>query len=158
MKQVLVLIMLLLTSAVSNVKSQSAGQLEEAYQQQSTQKLKTFLDEWAKELKPATNQQRKKMSKTVQQAYAVFEAFYNPHDLASRGSTQWGNDIYTGYNYLIIQNGFKIFQKDKVYYTEEEAKANTIDNILKNVEEKYHERWIASIGVQLISMKRIWRQ
>lgn len=127
---------------IGQSKAQTAEQLEQAYKERSTVKLKAFFDDWSKELKPASPGQRKKMSKTVQQAYAIFEAFYNPHDLANRGSTQWGNDIYTGYTYLILQDGFKIFQKDKVYYTDEEAKEFAIENIRKNVSDKYRESLI----------------
>lgn len=138
----LISVLFLLTG---QAKAQTAEQLEQAYKEQSTEKLKAFFNDWAKDLKPATVRQRKKMSKLVQRAYAIFEAFYNPHDLANHGSTQWGNDIYTGFNYLLIQNAFKIFQKDKVYYTDEEARAYTIDNILKNVPVKYHDKWLASV-------------
>lgn len=136
------LLTLIIFLLIGESRAQTAEQLEQAYKEQSTVKLKAFFDDWAKELKPASPEQRKKMSKTVQKAYAIFEAFYNPHDLANRGSTQWGNDIYTGYTYLILQDGFKIFQKDKVYYTEEEATEYAIENIKKSASDKNRESLI----------------
>jgi len=136
----LLIITLILLIGLAN--AQTGDQLEQAYKEQSTVKLKAFFDDWSRELRPATTEQRKKMNKTVQQAYAIFEAFYNPHDLANHGSTQWGNDIYTGYTYLVLQDGFKIFQKDKVYYTEEEATEYAIENIKKSASEKYRDQLI----------------
>lgn len=125
---------------------QTTAQLEQAYQEKSTEKLNTFFNDWAKDLTPATPVQRSKMSKPVQQAYRIFEAFYNPHDLSSQGGSQMGNKLYEGLSYLIIQDKFKIYQKDKVFYTDEEAKAYAIENIRKNVEEKYREKIMASIN------------
>lgn len=146
MNKTLSLIFLLSIVALSSVSAQTSEQLETAYKENSREKLKAFFDDWAKEIKPATLQQRKKMSNTVQQAYKVFEAFYNPHDLANLGSTQWGNDIYTGFNYLIIQKGFKIFQREKVYWTEQEARDYAIRNVLKNISPTQHEKYIAFIN------------
>ncbi|ATP56242.1 hypothetical protein CPT03_07050 [Pedobacter ginsengisoli] len=145
MKKIYALVSLLLLIFLGQTKAQTAKQLEKAYQKKSTVKLKAFFDDWAKDLPPATPEQRSKMSNPVQQAYQVFEAFYNPHDLGGRGGSEFGNKIYEGFNYLIIQDKFKIYQKEKVFYTDEEAKAYAIDSIKKNVERKYHEKWIASI-------------
>jgi hypothetical protein len=139
------LCMILLLIGLGNAKAQTADQLEKAYQEKSTEKLKTFFDDWAKDLQPATARQRKKLSKPAQQAYHIFETFYNPHDLENRGGSQFGNKIYEGFNYLIIQNKLKIHQKEKIYYTAEEALAYTIENIKKNVDKKYHEKWLATI-------------
>jgi len=137
---------LLLSLLISiKVDGQTAAELEIAFKEDSPLKLKTFLDRWANELTPLKVKQRNKLSAIKQPAYAVFEALYNPHDLASRGSTQWGNDIYKDVNYFIIQDDFKIYKKKKVFYTEEEARDFTIDNVLKNVSSKYHEKWISSI-------------
>ncbi len=123
--------MILLLIGLGNAQAQTADQLEKAYQEKSTEKLKTFFDDWAKDLKPATSSQRKKLSKPAQQAYRIFETFYNPHDVQSRGGSEFGNKIYEGFNYLIIKNKLNIYQKEKIYYTEEEAKAYTIENIKK---------------------------
>jgi hypothetical protein len=139
------LCMILLLIGFGSAQAQTADQLEKAYQEKSTDKLKTFFDDWANDLQPATARQRKKLSKPAQQAYHIFEIFYNPHDLENRGGSQFGNKIYEGFNYLIIQNKLKIYQKKKVYYTEEEAKAYAIDNIKRKVDKKYHEKWLARI-------------
>jgi hypothetical protein len=145
MNKTLHLLCLLIVVAL-NSRAQTSEQLETAYHENSTEKLKAFFDAWANELKPATPKQRKKMSKTVQQAYKVFEAFYNPHDIANHGGSEFGNDIYTGFNFLIIQNEFKIFQREKVYWTEQEARDYAINNILKNISPTQHNRMIASIN------------
>ena len=137
------LILSLLISVRLN--GQTAAELEIAFQEDSPSKLKTFLNGWANDLTPLKIKERKRLSSIQQHAYAVFEAFYNPHDLASRGGTQWGNDIYKDIDYFIIQDNFKIYKKEKVFYTEEEARDFTVDNVLKNVSSKYHEKWISSI-------------
>jgi hypothetical protein len=145
MKKVYALLSIALLFFLGHAKGQTAKQLEKAYQKKSTEKLKRFFDDWAKDLRPATQDERSKMRNPIQQAYQVFEVFYNPVDLKSRGGSEFGNKIYEGFNYFIIQNSFKIYQKEKVYYTEEEAKAYAIDNIKKNAEKTYHEKFIALI-------------
>lgn len=139
------LCMILLLIGLRSAQAQTAEQLEKAYQEKSTEKLKTFFVDWVKELRPATARERKKLSKPAQQAYLIFETFYNPHDLENRGGSQFGDNIYESFNYLVIQNKLKIYQKEKIYYTEEEAKAYTIENIKKNVGKKYHDNWLAII-------------
>ncbi|MHA4893316.1 hypothetical protein ACXZ1K_01090 [Pedobacter sp. PWIIR3] len=152
MRNAILLISLSITLILSQAKGQTAEQLEQAYQEQSTIKLKAFFDDWSKELPPASPAERKNMRKVVQQAYAIFEAFYNPHDLANHGGTQWGDTLYKGYKYLITGTNFKIFQREKVYYTEEEEKAYAIEYIKQKVDKQYHERFInwAKAGDRLI--------
>ncbi len=146
MNKTLNLLCLLIIVTLGNVNSQTSQQLETAYKENSKEKLKAFLDAWTKDLPPATAHQREKLSKPVQQAYFVFEAFYNPYDISARGGSEFGKDIYKGFNYLIIQNRFKIFQKEKVYYTDEEEKAYAIEYITKNLDKKYHEQFIRSVN------------
>lgn len=142
MKQSVFLIFFLILFGKFQVAGQTSEQLQEAYKERSTEKLKAFLDQWSNDLRPSNSLQRQEMSKVVQQAYLVFEEFYNPHDLANRGGTQWGNDIYNGYNYFIIQDSFKIFQKDKVYYTPDEAEAYAIDYVKRHTSNEFHEKFI----------------
>ncbi|NQX54452.1 hypothetical protein HQN86_12575 [Pedobacter panaciterrae] len=146
MKKVYALLSIALLFFLGHAKGQTVKQLEKAYQKRSTVKLKRFFDDWAKDLRPATQDERSKMRNPIQQAYQVFEVFYNPVDLKSRGGSEFGNRIYEGFNYFIIQNSFKIYQKEKIHYTEQEAKAYAIDNIKKNAKRiLYTEKRIASI-------------
>ncbi|HKG08063.1 MAG TPA: hypothetical protein VKB19_16485 [Pedobacter sp.] len=113
--------------------SQTADQLELAYKENSRAQLKTFLDSWATDVKPASDEEIAKMNKLVQQAYGVFETFYNPHDLKTRGGSQFGNDAYLPFNYFIISPTLRIYTADKVYFTDEEIRTYTIAEIKKRV-------------------------
>jgi hypothetical protein len=76
--------------------------LFKAYQTKSLTKLKAFFDNWARETKPI-----KKLSglnDTVKNVYLVFQAFYNPKDIARIGGSEWGNDIYKKAQYLLVQD------------------------------------------------------
>lgn len=136
---------------VGLVKGQSAKQLEEAYKEESTTKLKSFFDEWSKSLPVASKKEREQMSKVVQEAYRVYEVFYNPFDLKNRGGSEFGNDIYKDFNYLIIQDKLKIYQKDKLYYTPEETKDYIVSQLTKQKKTEWQEKILAQIDSGKIS-------
>ncbi len=136
---------------VASVKGQSAKQLEEAYKEQSITKLKFFFDDWSKSLPVASQKEREQMSKVVRESYSVYEAFYNPYDLKNRGGSEFGNDIYKDFNYLIIQDKLKIYQKDKLYYTPEEIKDYIVGQLTKERKTEWQEKILAQIDSGKIS-------
>lgn len=112
-------------------QAQSAAEFEKAYAENSTEKLKQALDYWANEIKPVTGQEISKMSVVQREAYNVFETYYNPHDLATRGGSAFGNNAYLKFNYFLVQNRLNVYQADKVYYTEPEIKDYVVKMIMK---------------------------
>ncbi|WP_276090431.1 hypothetical protein [Pedobacter sp. JY14-1] len=136
---------LILAIGSQRLQGQTGEQLEAAYAVRSKEKLQEFIDAWANEHKPASAEERKQMRRPIQQAYGVVEAFFTGYKLADHELEALVNDRDTMVKYFVVQNKFDIFQRDKVYYTEEEGKKYAIDNILKNVEKKYHESFIRSI-------------
>lgn len=136
---------LILAIGSQRLQGQTGEQLEAAYAVRSKEKLQEFIDAWAKEVKPASAEERKQMRRPIQQAYGVVEAFFTGYKLADHELEALVNDRDTMVKYFVVQNKFDIFQRDKLYYTEEEGKKYAIDNILKNVEKKYHESFISSI-------------
>jgi hypothetical protein len=76
--------------------------LENAYTQESESDLKNILDEWssvvnAKSISSLSND-------TEEAIYKIFIEFYNPFNIDRYGIHEWGNDMYAGFNYVIIQN------------------------------------------------------
>jgi hypothetical protein len=71
------------------------------------------------------------MSDVQREAYNVFETYYNPHDLATRGGSAFGNNAYLKFNYFLVQNRLNVYQTDKVYYTEPEIKDYVVKMIMK---------------------------
>ena len=102
--------------------SQNEGRLlEDAYKKNSTLKLKTFFDSWQKDVPTISDNELVKLNDTLQNAYKVFKAFYNPLDIDKMGGSEWKNDIYKKAYYLIVQNKIKIYLTgDKIYYSDQE--------------------------------------
>jgi len=132
-RYLLLLVVFLVFFKANVVFSQTAAPLEQAYTENSRDKLKKFLDDWASDLKPASEKEISEMSKIVQQAYSVFEAYYNPHDLKTRGGSQFGNEAYLPFNYFIVSPALRIYTAEKVYFTNEEIRSYTIAEIKKRV-------------------------
>jgi hypothetical protein len=121
----------LLVTASKRLQAQTEEQLTIAYKENSKEKLKIFFDDWAEELKPASDKERSKMTKFKQETYNVFEAFFNPHDLEKVGGLPFGNDVYKRYNYFLIPQSLRMCTADKVYYTDEEINEYTVAQLIK---------------------------
>lgn len=130
-KYAFTILFIVLISVSKKTKAQSVAEFEQAYAENSTKKLKQALDYWANEIKPVTEQEISKMSDVQREAYNVFETYYNPHDLATRGGSAFGNNAYLKFNYFLVQNRLNVYQADKVYYTEPETKNYVVKMIMK---------------------------
>ena len=146
-----IFILLTISLIALNIKTQAqpVQELEQAYAENSTKKLKQVLDNWANEIKPITEKEIAKMSEIEREAYNVFEAYYNPHDLASRGGSDFGNDAYLKFNYFLVQNQLNVHQADKVYYTEPEIRDFVVKMIMKKFTTISVERRDQSIALFL---------
>lgn len=130
-KYAFTLLFIALIAVSKKTQAQSVAEFEQAYAENSTEKLRQALDYWANEIKPVTEQERSKMSDVQREAYNVFETYYNPHDLATRGGSAFGNNAYLKFNYFLVQNRINVYQADKVYYTEPEIKEYVVKMIMK---------------------------
>jgi hypothetical protein len=126
--------------------SQTQGALlEESYKKNSAELLKQFFLNWNQEIKTITNDELLNSNDTVNQAYQAFTAFYKPHSIGSIGGSEWGNDIYSNVDFLIVQNFIKIYFTNKIHFSEQELEDYMIENINKHVKtdsirEKYLTR------------------
>ena len=82
--------------------------LFKAYKSKSLTHLEEFFGHWSNNIQPITAFEFRRLNDTVQNFYSAFKCFYNPFDIGRSGGSEWGNEIYKGVKYLIVQ--------DKVYY------------------------------------------
>lgn len=76
--------------------------LKNAYERDSDSALICVLHDWNDKV-PAKN--ISSLSDDTEKAiYKIFLAFYNPFDIDKYGQHEWGNSMYEGYDYVIIQN------------------------------------------------------
>lgn len=129
MKKAIVLFLLCL------LFSQSYSQfnlLEEAYKKKSKEKLNEFFIDWQKEIPSISNVEFENLTDIEKEAYKVFGAFYNPEELQTIGSSEWGDTIYQAVKYLIVQNSIQYRIQNRVFFTEEEKVA-----VYKKLRKKY---------------------
>ncbi|MBS1915535.1 MAG: hypothetical protein JST87_04610 [Bacteroidetes bacterium] len=79
-----------------------------AYKKNSLTELQSFFDNWALETPSISAEDFKKLNDTLKNVYQVFQSFYNPTDINRTGGSEWGNDIYKGVKYFLVQ--------DKIFY------------------------------------------
>ncbi|MES2388035.1 MAG: hypothetical protein V4543_08535 [Bacteroidota bacterium] len=107
--------------------------LEKAYKNNNPKLLKTFFENWRKEIPPVSEQELSKLNNTLKNAYAVFRAFYRPEDISSLGGCEFGNDIYKNADYLLVQNHIFIYKSHgKFQNLPPDPDDYTIKNISKN--------------------------
>jgi hypothetical protein len=78
--------------------------LRHAYHSKSTKELHVFYDYWASETPGLNDSFLGRFNDTVRNLYRVFQCFYRPNDIGRLGGSEWGNDIYSKIQYLIIQD------------------------------------------------------
>ncbi len=82
--------------------SEILNHLNWAYEKNSLSELKNILNYWNLE-----NLSRKNFSKAhaiEKDIYEIYKEFYTPFDLDRIGNSEWGNSIYNGVEYVIVQN------------------------------------------------------
>jgi hypothetical protein len=82
--------------------SEILNKLNEAYDQQSKEKLNQILEKWHLEYMSAKTDNIE--NDTVRNAYQVYLEFYTPFDIGRLGGSEWGDGLYSGVSYAIIQN------------------------------------------------------
>lgn len=128
--------------------SQSYSQfnlLEEAYKKKSEEKLNEFFIDWQKEIPSISNVEFENLTDIEKEAYKVFGAFYNPEELQTIGSSEFGDTIYQAVKYLIVQNSIQYRIQNRVFFTEEEKVA-----VYKKLLEEYGQQGPDSLKLQNI--------
>jgi len=133
-KKSTVFIVILTFGLCSRIIGQSDNRLEKIYNQKSSEKLKTYLDSWANEIKPIEDKEMRRQKEYVRASYGIFEELFDPHNIGKLGVQQIRYEIYRSYHYFIIPTKIYIYTSDKVYYDDEETDAYTIDAINKYAE------------------------
>ncbi|WP_457288395.1 hypothetical protein [Pedobacter sp. UYP24] len=133
MQKKAIFISILVCMICHSVFSQSHITLEEAYAENSVQKLNRFFENWAKEIKPISDSELRKQNNSIKYAYKIFETLYDPHDVAKLGVKQSRYELYRNFHYFVISQDVNLYVADKVYWDESETDAFTIDEINKTV-------------------------
>ncbi len=91
-----------------------------AYENNSKRMLDDFFSRWQQEIQPINEEEFTSLSEIEQAIYELFEKFYDPRYPSKVGGSEWGDKLYQGYSYFIVQN--------KVYYrqVEEPGSENTL--------------------------------
>ncbi len=116
MKLVCSLFSLLFLASVARAQ-QSGSQLEAAYRAKSPAQLERFFKAQSSQPPPISPAELAHLTPRQQAAYAVFAAFYHPHQLDSLGGSEWGRDVYQKARFLLVQPSLRIKTTEKIYYS-----------------------------------------
>jgi len=100
MKNIFVVILVLTVSTCFGQKE--LKKLKKAYKDKSQSQLESFLQQWQSESKPLASLDS--LSDLHKDVYQIYKDFYNPFNLSRVGSGEWGDSLYAGIDYVIIQN------------------------------------------------------
>ncbi|MFB0516240.1 MAG: hypothetical protein ACETWG_06515 [Candidatus Neomarinimicrobiota bacterium] len=81
-----------------------ASPLEQAYQEQSDPLLGKFFENWQQGIPHISDQELSQLSAAKRAIFEVFTKFYNPFNLSATGGSEWGDSLYAGIRYAVIQN------------------------------------------------------
>jgi hypothetical protein len=81
--------------------------LEKAYKKKSQNRYSQFLQTWHSESIPLISLDS--LSDLQKDVYEIFKDFYNPFNLQRVGTGEWGNELYSDIDYVIIQNSIFIY-------------------------------------------------
>ena len=109
-----------LTEAEKAIEAEAkklTAQLEEAYQENSKEKLRVFFQTWHKSVEPLGVVFID--DPVLKEVHRVYQAFYNPFDLERIGMSERGKDIYKGVEYVILQGeiSYGVVGKNRKYTT-----------------------------------------
>jgi len=102
MKQGLISICFLFAIQLCEAQKQDSLLLK-AYKSKSLPELEKFFENWAIETPALSKEEFSELNKTGKNIYLVFQSFYNPLDISRTGGSEWGNDIYKGTKYFLVQ-------------------------------------------------------
>lgn len=88
------------------------------YENKSQNCLEYFLDTWYENIGPIDTTG---LNDTIKNIYQLYTEFYSPWDLSRTGGSEWGDNLYTGVPYYIIQNeiGFNFSLEEGGYSGEQ---------------------------------------
>jgi hypothetical protein len=137
---ILLLFVPVLTSMAQN--RQQAKLLQKAYEENSTEILFEFFDNWANEVQ---SNEKKAKDPYIAEAHKVFAAFYQPMHMVKRGARQ---TMYDDKPYYIVQSSlWKICKTDVILYKQEEIDSFMIARILPVYADDtaYQRQWLENL-------------
>ena len=90
-----------ITSSCSQYKLRFT--LNKAYSKQDIHLLENIFEKWKNQQNPISDQSLALFSDTIQDVYEIYKDFYTPVNLKRIGNPYWGDSIYIGEKYYIIQ-------------------------------------------------------
>jgi len=138
------LILLLFVPALTSMAQhkQQAKLLRKALEENSTEMLFEFFDNWANEVQ---SNEKKAKNPYVAEAHKVFAAFYQPMQMVKRGARQ---TMYDDKPYYIVQSSlWKICKTDVILYKQEEIDSFMIARILPVYADDtaYQRQWLENL-------------
>ena len=103
MKSLILVLSLLITNF--SLAQNSLSYLDSAYQNNSIEQLDKFFQHWYFKSQP--NTPKDSLEKDV---YDISKDFYNPFNLKRIGKGEFGEDLYSGIHYVIIQNSLIVIR------------------------------------------------
>lgn len=96
--------------------------LKYSFKKGNVDSLDMFFTKWEKEFQPISQTQFDNLSDTIKDVYEIFSDFYTPKDLKRIGGSEWGDSLYYGVDFVIVQNqiDFSIVEtldKKKIIFT-----------------------------------------
>ena len=99
---------ILANAQISEATKVKVKQLETAYKTKNIAGAEAFFETWVKTIEPIAQPELETLSAPFQEAYKVFEAFYNPLRMDKMGGSEWGDSLYKDIQYAIVQNKVRI--------------------------------------------------
>lgn len=101
----LLLLLCPLCVLLSGLHGQDQSQvLESAYRNNSHKQLDSFFTRWSIETPSLSSAEIHRLNDTARNVYELFKQFYDPLDIQRMGGSEFGNKIYAGTKYLVVQD------------------------------------------------------
>jgi hypothetical protein len=108
-------------------ENQLYDSLMKGYTNETVLQLTWFLNEWNKKYQANEDVVTDEVQKDVCQ---IFKLVYKPFNIDDLGNHEWGNEVYKGYQYAVVQNSiYYNFEYDSLY----SQKFDTIKDFRPNV-------------------------
>jgi hypothetical protein len=100
-RRLIFLLICIITSSCCQYKLNNI--LNNAYSKKDIQLLESLFKKWESQQNSISDQNLALFSDTVQDVYEIYKDFYKPFNLNRMGSQNWGDSVYFGKKYYIIQ-------------------------------------------------------
>ena len=104
----LMLLLLLATLVSCNRAYDAITPIEKAYLYNDISYLIDFLDDESKKSVPISDEELSSIFEFIQHSYSIFEDFYNPFNLGRIGENEYGDSVYFGVKYVVVQNEINV--------------------------------------------------